>query len=163
VAPTELAKKLLKEYAKRMREAWVELGEYMNKGTFKLPRRPVADARKQRARKPRASPVAPAPRTPTARQQAAVMGKDFEDEGVAWRVLDVKWSAEFQEMVVFYYDVEGADEQDLKAIDSTDDFEHCELDAVEMSTLREVLKWIKESTRAANANTGTSKKRKDRA
>jgi hypothetical protein len=148
VAPTELAKKLLKEYAKRMREAWVELGEYMSKGTFRLPRRPVANARNQRARKPRASPAAPAPRTPTARQQAAVMGKDFEDEGVAWRVLDVKWSAEFQEMVVFYYDVEGADEQDLKAIDATDDFEHCELDAVEMSTLKEVLGWIKESAGA---------------
>ena len=88
------------------------------------------------------------------------MGKDFEDEGVSWRVLDVKWSAEFQEMVVFYYDVEGADEQDLKAIDATDDFEHCELGAVEMSTLKEVLGWIKESagTRQGGDQEGPRKK-----
>ena len=41
VAPTELAKKLLVEYGKRMREAWVQLGEYMDK---RLPRRAVARA-----------------------------------------------------------------------------------------------------------------------
>jgi len=41
VAPTELAKVLLVEYAKKMREAWVKLGGYMGKGVFTLPRRPV--------------------------------------------------------------------------------------------------------------------------
>ena len=146
MAPTELAKKLLVEYGKRMREAWVQLGEYMNKGVFRLPRRAVAEGRKRRARKPRA---APAPRAPTARQRAAVLGKDFENEGVQWRVLDVKWSAEYSEIVVFYYDVEDADEEELKAIDATDDFEGCGLDAVEMSTLSEVMKWIKESALVA--------------
>ena len=52
VAPTELAKKLLVEYGKRMREAWVQLGEYMDKGILRLPRRSVAEGRKRRARKP---------------------------------------------------------------------------------------------------------------
>jgi len=149
VAPTELAKKLLVEYGKRMREAWVQLGEYMNKGVFRLPRRAVAEGRKRRARKPRA---APAPRAPTARQRAAVLGKNFEDEGVQWRVLDVKWSAEYSEIVVFYYDVEDADE------------EGCGLDAVEMSTLSEVMKWIKESALVAKGGGGEvgSKRRASR-
>ena len=161
VAPTELAKKLLVEYGKRMREAWVQLGEYMNKGVFRLPRRAVAEGRKRRARKPRA---APAPRAPTARQRAAVLGKNFEDEGVQWRVLDVKWSAEYSEIVVFYYDVEDADEEELKAIDATDDFEGCGLDAVEMSTLSEVMKWIKESALVAKGGGGEvgSKRRASR-
>jgi hypothetical protein len=161
VAPTELAKKLLVEYGKRMRQAWVQLGEYMDKGVFRLPRRAVAEGRKRRARKPRA---APAPRTPTARQRAAVLGKDFEDEGVQWRVLDVKWSAEYSEIVVFYYDVEDADEEELKAIDATDDFEGCGLDAVEMSTLSEVMKWIKESALVAKGGGGEvgSKRRASR-
>jgi len=161
VAPTELAKKLLVEYGKRMRQAWVQLGEYMDKGVFRLPRRAVAEGRKRRARKPRA---APAPRTPTARQRAAVLGKDFEDEGVQWRVLDVKWSAEYSEVVVFYYDVEDADEEELKAIDATDDFEGCGLDAVEMSTLSEVMKWIKESALVAKGGGGEvgSKRRASR-
>ena len=149
VAPTELAKKLLVEYGKRMREAWVQLGEYMNKGVFRLPRRAVAEGRKRRARKPRA---APAPRAPTARQRAAVLGKNFEDEGVQWRVLDVKWSAEYSEIVVFYCDVEDADE------------EGCRLDAVEMSTLSEVMKWIKESALVAKGGGGEvgSKRRASR-
>ena len=122
-----------------MREAWVQLGEYMDKGVFRLPRRSWAEGRKRRARKPRA---APAPRAPMARQRAAVLGKDFEDEG--WRVLDVKWPSEYSGVVVFYYDVEDADEE-LKAIDATDDFECCGFDAVGMSTLSEVVKWIKGS------------------
>ena len=41
MAPTELAKVLLVEYTKKMREAWVKLGGYMGKGVFTLPRRPV--------------------------------------------------------------------------------------------------------------------------
>jgi len=52
----------------------------MDKSVFRPPRRAaVAEGRKRRARKPRA---APAPRAPTARQRAAVLGQDFEDEGV---------------------------------------------------------------------------------
>ena len=78
-----------------------------------------------------------------------MLGKDFENEGVQWRVLDVKWSAEYSEIVVFYYDVEDADEEELKAIDATGNFEGCGLDAVEMSTLSEVVKWIKESALVA--------------
>jgi len=47
VAPTELAKKLLVEYDKRMRKAWVQPGQYMDKGVFRLPRRAVAEGRKR--------------------------------------------------------------------------------------------------------------------
>ena len=89
----------------------MQLGGYIDQGVFRLPRRAVAEGRKRRARKPRA---APAPRALTARQRAAVLGKDFEDEGVQWRSLDVKWLAEYSGIVVFYYDVEDADEEELR-------------------------------------------------
>jgi hypothetical protein len=46
-------------------------------------------------------------------------------------------------MVVFYYDIDGVSEEELKEIEDTDDFALCELDAVEVSTLKEVLKLIK--------------------
>jgi len=78
-----------------------------------------------------------------------VLGKDFEDKGVQWRVIDVKWSAEYSEVVVFYYDAQDADEEELKAIDATGDFEGFGLGAVEMSTLSKAVKWIKESTLVA--------------
>jgi hypothetical protein len=139
VAPTELAKVLLAEYAKKMREAWVKLGEYMDKCVFTLRRRPVQEGRQNMARAPRAPTV----RAPTQRQRAAVEGREFEDEGVRWRVLNVAWSGENQEMVVFYYDIDGVSEEELKEIEDTDDFALSELDAVEVSTLKEVLKWIK--------------------
>ena len=77
MAPTELAKVLLVKYAKKMREAWVKLGEYMDKGVFTLPRRPVQEGRQNMARAPRAPRV----RATTQRQRAAVEGKEFEDEG----------------------------------------------------------------------------------
>ena len=83
-----------------------------------------------------------------------MLGKDFEDEGVQWRVLDVKWSSEYSGIVVFYYDVEDADEEELKAIDAADDFECCGLDAVEKSTLSEVVKWIKKSALVAKGGGG---------
>ena len=62
------------------------------------------------------------------------------------------------------YDVEDADEEELKAIDATGDFEGCGLDAVEMSTLSEVMKWIKESALVAKGGGGEvgSKRRASR-
>jgi len=91
------------------------------------------------------APRAPRVRAPTQRQRAAVEGKEFEDEGAMWRVLDVVWSGDYQEMVVFYYDIDGVSEEELKEIEDTDDFALSELDAVEVSTFKEVLKWVKAS------------------
>ena len=65
----------------------------------------------------------------------------------------MKWSAEYSGVVVLYYDVEDADEE-LKAIDATGDFKGCGLGTVEMSTLSEVLKWIKESALVAKGAGG---------
>ena len=62
---------------------------------------------------------------------------------VRWRVLDVAWSGDYQEMVVFYYDIDGVSEEELKEIEDTDDFALSELHAVEVLTFKEVLVWIK--------------------
>jgi hypothetical protein len=141
VALTELAKVLLVEYAKKRREAWVKLGEYMGKDAFILPRRLVQEGRQNMARAPRAPRV----RAPTQQQRAAVEGKGFEDVGAMWRVLGVVWSGDYQEMVIFYYDIDGVSEEELKEIEDTDDFALSELDAVEVPTFIEVPKWIKDS------------------
>ena len=55
------------------------------------------------------------------------------------------WSGENQEMVVFYHDMDGVSEEELKEIEDTDDFALSELDAVEVPTFKEVRKWIKTS------------------
>jgi len=141
VAPTELAKVLLVKYAKKMREEWVKLGDCMDKGDFTLPRRPVQEGRQNMARAPRAPRV----RAPTQRQRAAVEGKEFEEEGAMWRVLDVAWSGDYQEMVVFYYDIGGVSEEELKGIEDTGDFALSEFGAVEVSAFKEVLKWNRAS------------------
>ena len=72
----------------------------------------------------------------------------------------MKWLAEYSEVVVFYCDVEDADGE----IDATGDFEGCGLGAVEMSTLSEVMKWIKESALVAKGGGGEvgSKRRASR-
>ena len=79
-------------------------------------------------------------------------------------MLDVKWSSEYSGIVVFYYDVEDADEEELKAIDATDDNGGCGLDAVEMSTLSEVMKGMKERALVAKWGGGEvgSKRRASR-
>jgi hypothetical protein len=62
-----------------------------------------------------------------------------------WQVLDVVWPGDYQEMAVFYYDIGGVSEEELKEIEDTYDFALSELDAVEVPTFKEVLKWIKAS------------------
>jgi len=52
-------------------------------------------------------------------------------------------------MVVYYYDADGVDEGELKEMEDTDDYALCDHDAVEMSTLKEVLKWIKDTSKGA--------------
>ena len=69
----------------------MQLGGYIEKGVFTLPRLSVQEGRPKI--------WTPRVRAPTHRQRAAVEGKD---EGVMWRVLDVAWSGDDQEMVVFY-------------------------------------------------------------
>ena len=53
------------------------------------------------------------------------------------------WSGENQEMVVFYHDMDGVSEEELKEIEDTGDFAFSEVDAVEMSALKRALKWTK--------------------
>jgi hypothetical protein len=80
---------------------------------------------------------------PTQRQRAAVEGKELEREGVVRQALDVGWLGDCQEVVVFYCDIGGVSEKELKEIEDTDDFAFSELDAVGVSALKEALKWTK--------------------
>ena len=67
-----------------------------------------------------------------------LIGQQFEDDGANWRVLEVGWDANVEEVVVWYYDVDsGLDEGIL--LNNLDD------DAVEHSRVSEVIAWIEAS------------------
>ena len=79
----------------------------------------------------------------TARDETAaereLVGGEFEDDGVLWRVLEVGWDAAVEQVVVWYYDIAAtaATEEELK--------EDLDQDCIEHSSVREVEKWIEES------------------
>lgn len=152
VAPTELAKEIAATYEKRVQAAWVELGEHLRNGVFKLPRRLVTEGS---PRKPRA-PRAPKPRAPPAAQEQALVGEVFDDEGTMWKVIGMAWSDEHQAMVVYYYDIDAVDSVDLAEIELMPQLALCTHDAVEFSTVKEVVKWIKET---AKQSEGAGRKR----
>ena len=60
---------------------------------------------------------------------------------------------------MYYYDTGAVDADELREIEKADDFERCELDAVEMSSLKEVLAWIRESERVSSGQNPRSKRK----
>ena len=74
---------------------------------------------------------------PTARDEndseRSLVGSSFEDEGVEWKVLEVGWDANVDQIVVWYYD--------KLANTHTEE----ELDLCEYSSVREVEQWIASS------------------
>ena len=66
-----------------------------------------------------------------------LIGQRFEDDGANWRVPEVGWDANVDE-VVWYYDIDrGLDEDAL--LNNLDD------DAVDHSRVSEVIAWIEAS------------------
>jgi hypothetical protein len=70
-------------------------------GSFKAVRSKVP--RRRSARAP-AAPSAPRARSATA-AALALVGAEFEEELISWKVVGVDWSAELEQVVVWYYDV----------------------------------------------------------
>ena len=81
-----------------------------------------------------------------------LVGASFEEEGVDWKVLDVQWSDEVDEVVVYYFDVvavesEGVTEDDLHtALEEQPDAN--EIEHIEYSRVSEVKAWLKLSQKA---------------
>ena len=140
-APTQTAVALDIEHIHKIAESITELLRLTKEGVFVALR---SSAPRTRAGRAAGVPAAGQSRTPSAAQQQLV-GEEFEEEGVSWKVLHVGWSEKLEEMVVWYYDVDMAAEAEL-----TDD----ELDALrkageltgplELSSVAEVRTWIAE-------------------
>jgi len=72
--------------------------------------------------------------------EKALVNVEFEEEGTEWCVLMVKFDDEVDELVVYYYDVDSQfSREELEC-----DLMH---DDVERSSVKEVVKWIKNSSK----------------
>jgi hypothetical protein len=86
------------------------------------------------------------------KREADLVGEMFEEDGTDWKVLDVEWNDEVEEVVVYYYDVDAANaegilESDLmESLEESSDHSNIELhEHIEYSSVREVTKWLRES------------------
>ena len=134
-APTRAAAVFDMKHIVAISDALSEIVENTVEGAFHAPRR----------LSPRAPSALSAPRNPTA-ALASIVGEDFEEEGVDWRVLAVEWDAGLEAVVVWYYDVDMAADANL----TEDDMhlartEGVDLDPLECSGIAEVKKWIWDS------------------
>ena len=146
-APTAEAAAFHMKHLAAISAALVEVVTVTVDGAFKAPRRRAALAA---AATPRAqAPMEPTPKAPKRPRaptpgQAAFEGVEFEEDGVDWKVLAVAWDGELEEVVVWYYDVEMAEEGQL----SEDDMhlartQGLDLAPLEFSGISEVKAWIK--------------------
>ena len=91
-APTNAALQLTAEYTQKVSDAWIELMQLTQAGTFHVPR-PSRSRAHQGA-------IAPG--------DMALCGVEFNDDGILWKVVNVTWSASENEPAVWYYDVNSA-------------------------------------------------------
>jgi hypothetical protein len=79
----------------------------------------------------------------------ALVGIQFEETLISWKVVGVDWSAELEQVVVWYYDVAMAadlelDEDEMNLARKT----RIDLVTLECSSTCEVRRWIKASKSA---------------
>ena len=63
-----------------------------------------------------------------------LIGASFEDDGANWRVLEVGWDANVDEVVVWYYDLDSG-------LDPSVLMQNLDHDDVEHSSVSEVIAW----------------------
>ena len=84
--------------------------------------------------------------------EAALVGETFEDDGIDWKVLDVAWSDEFGEVLVWYYDLRSVEAEGVLEEDLFESFEEgldCHVEHVEYSRVSEVRAWLKKASASA--------------
>ena len=161
-APTAAANTAYARHLQQTVAAYRELIALTKEGIFRLPRDDGSDdegedisSTTNTSKRSRATPAA-APRKKKERRVKAneleLVGASFEEEGVDWKVLDVQWSDEVDEVVVYYFDVvavesEGVTEDDLHtALEEQPDAN--EIEHIEYSRVSEVKAWLKLSQKA---------------
>ena len=142
-SPTEEALKQDREHVQNIVAATQEFLLLVSNGVMKM-RRPSSKQRKKKeadigsTRKCRVS-VKRKRKEPNASEMALV-GEEFEEEGIEWCVLVVRFDEELDDLVVYYYDMaSGLSREELMC-----DLEH---DDVERSSVKEVVQWIKDSSK----------------
>ena len=73
----------------------------------------------------------------------------FQDDGIDWKVLDVAWSDEYEEVLVWYYDVRSVEAEGLLEEELLESFEEgsdcSNVEHVDYSKVSEVRAWLKKS------------------
>ena len=142
------------EHMKAIQRAWIELSAMTELGVFKANRstskkqsRRNPSAKVTSARQPPAKRAAPSkPKRAITASESDLVGEAFEEDGVDWMVLSVEWSAIHQRVMVWYFDVDTAEAENLTkemmlaARAADEDF-----DAIECSTVAEIRAWIASS------------------
>ena len=144
-AETDEAAQLKEDYMKEFQQTWKDVMEMTKSGTFTAPKSRSGGGGVGAPRKKR---MAVARRERSRRDdEAALVGSEFEEDGVQWKVLAVDWSDDDAAMVVWYYDLAAAgnmteEEMESKRIAG----EAGQVDALEFSSVSEVKAWIKLSS-----------------
>ena len=148
VAPSTLAVQLGIGHMREISNAWKELVPFLNQnGAFKAPRASTTKPRVKSARGPAApttfkDPKAPKTRTPSASERA-LEGVEFEEDGVEWTVLTVRWSADSGALVVWYFDTLEAEKYEISEKAMLDAIENgSAFDCLEYSSVSEFKRWI---------------------
>ena len=147
-APSADAVKLELEHIKKVSNAWGELIEILDgNAVFKAKASKAKRAVAPRAAAPRKDKKARAQKAKAAKNptlsERAVEGAEFEEDGIEWKVLAVRWCGSTESVVVWYYDVieasaGGIDEEQMAdAIDKGESY-----DFLEYSSVSEIKRWI---------------------
>jgi len=150
-APTRAAVAFHMKHLVAISAALVALVEITAEGAFTAPRSravvpkaqatPRAVAPKTKAKAKDKGPKRPRDPTPA---QAALEGEEFEEDGIDWKVLAVVWDADAEEVVVWYYDVDMAEEGQFSEVDlDLARTEGLDLAPLECSSVTEVRAWIR--------------------
>jgi hypothetical protein len=159
---TDEARQKYMQSVKEIVVAWRQLLELTEKGIFRLP---VEDEEDKGASsssssssssnpKRRRGPRKIKPRR-TKVKERVIIGELFEEDGTDWKVLDVVWSDEMEQVVVYYYDVEAANAEGILESDFMgsllESSDHSNIEHLEYSSVKEVMGWLKSSKGAEAA------------
>jgi hypothetical protein len=160
-APTVRAKELDAAHLKHVAAAWRDLIVLLDGSpVFNVPKSKAKTSRARAKAKPAGAQLAPAPKPKTVPKQKAapkakaakvpaaadraLEGEEFEEDGVDWRVLSVRWSSSTEEVVVWYYDVVEAEASGVSEEGMSEAIESGEsCDCLEYSSVKEIRRWIK--------------------
>ena len=149
-AMTAEAIQLQVEHLKLVSQATFEIMRLARSGVFSMAPRKRSGGAKRTARPRKKKNAAKKARRVTNAEKGLV-GEAFEEDAIEWMVLDVVWSDEDGEVVVHYYDIVDAANDDLTEDDLREALEESEYyDCMERSKVSEIRKWIREGSITAS-------------